>query len=437
MPEDKNSKYEAINPPATSTIFRRQALEAASVKIYGGIIIAQPMAFSILTYIFLFIAVIIIVFLFTFSTVRKVQCVGIVIPDAGLVRLVTAQNGVVKEKRIKEGQAVKAGDVLFVLSNERFNSEAVGAQRRISDLIKDRKNSLDMEIGRSGHQFQQRLLTIDKRLANLKFENQRLDEQIILQKQRIHLSEMAWNRFRDLHATNYISTAQLHEKQADLLDQRHRLTDLERAKSVIGRDVEIAKGELQDLQIQSRRDAASIQRSIFELEQEFADSESRREIFIKAPQNGGISSITTDLGQTVMANQSLASLLPAHAKLEIEIYLNSKAIGFIQPGMNVIIRFHAYPYQKFGQYRAAVKEISNTSIHREDLPLQSSAHLSALEREPLYRIRLKLDKQTIQVYGKEMPLKSGMLVDASIQLQKRRLYEWIFEPLYSITGKVQ
>jgi membrane fusion protein len=39
-------------------------------------------------------------------------------------------------------------------------------------------------------------------------------------------------------------------------------------------------------------------------------------------------------------------------------------------------------------------------------------------------------------YGQEYPLKPGMQIDASIQLENRRLYEWVLEPLYSISGRL-
>ena len=44
-------------------------------------------------------------------------------------------------------------------------------------------------------------------------------------------------------------------------------------------------------------------------------------------------------------------------------------------------------------------------------------------------------KQTVTAYGKEQPLQSGMLVDANILLDRRTLFEWVFEPLYSISGR--
>jgi membrane fusion protein len=55
--------------------------------------------------------------------------------------------------------------------------------------------------------------------------------------------------------------------------------------------------------------------------------------------------------------------------------------------------------------------------------------------EPLYRIRLKLKQQSVLAYGNRVNLKPGMLLDASIVLEHRRLYEWILEPLFSISGR--
>jgi hypothetical protein len=47
---------------------------------------------------------------------------------------------------------------------------------------------------------------------------------------------------------------------------------------------------------------------------------------------------------------------------------------------------------------------------------------------------VKLNKQTVTAYGKEQPLQSGMLVDASILLDRRTLFQWVFEPLIPFRG---
>ena len=54
----------------------------------------------------------------------------------------------------------------------------------------------------------------------------------------------------------------------------------------------------------------------------------------------------------------------------------------------------------------------------------------------MYRVTVSLAKQFVTAYGNDEPLKPGMLVDADILGERRRLVEWIFEPLYSLKGKV-
>jgi membrane fusion protein len=38
----------------------------------------------------------------------------------------------------------------------------------------------------------------------------------------------------------------------------------------------------------------------------------------------------------------------------------------------------------------------------------------------------------VLAYGKQEPVKAGMVLDADILMEKRRLIEWVFEPLYGI-----
>jgi membrane fusion protein len=56
-------------------------------------------------------------------------------------------------------------------------------------------------------------------------------------------------------------------------------------------------------------------------------------------------------------------------------------------------------------------------------------------REPLYRIKADLPEQTIPAYGRREPLQAGMQVEADIHLDRRRLIEWIFEPVLSLAGR--
>jgi membrane fusion protein len=58
-------------------------------------------------------------------------------------------------------------------------------------------------------------------------------------------------------------------------------------------------------------------------------------------------------------------------------------------------------------------------------------------REPVYRIDVELERQTVAAGGQEVPLRPGMLVNADILLEKRTVFEWIFEPVLELRGRLQ
>jgi membrane fusion protein len=352
-----------------------------------------------------------------------------------VIKVVPVQTGTVKEKRVREGQPVSAGDVLFVLTSER-SAAAGDAQKTISTLLEGRRDSYRTELDHLTLQTRQRTDALNKRMADIKSDMQRLDNQIVLQRQRVALSEQAWQRFSDLQASRFISAAQLQDKEADLLDQRQRLGDLWRSRTASQRELDTAEADLRDLKVQAERDAAALHRNVSMVEQDLTDSEARREIFIRSPQSGVVTAITAELGQTVSTGQAVASVLPSSSNLEAEIYAPSRSIGFIKPGMQVLLRYQAYPYQKFGQHSATVTEVASMSLRPEDMALPGVTLPAGAAAEPLYRIRLKLDKQTVKAYGQDMPLRSGMLADASVLLERRHLYEWVLEPLFSVSGRL-
>lgn len=424
-------------------LFRRQALTHVSSKQYGTVMLTKSVSFRVLVVLFVAIALSIILFFALFSTTRKAQTTGVLLPDRGVIRVVAMQNGVVVEKRAKEGQVVKAGEVLYVLRSERHSSPGgsvhsshslVDAQKAITGLIAQRRDSLGVELEQSNRQAQQRIIAIQQRLVDVQTQSKQADAQIALQEQRVSLSEKNVKRFKDLQATQFISTVQLQDRQAELIDQQQKLADLQRIKTSHQRELAAAHAELNEARFAATREQANLQRNVAGVEQDLIENESRREFVVTAAQGGVITAMTAELGQMVGANQALASILPEGSKLEAEIYAPSHAIGFVKPGMKVLLRYQAYPYQKFGQYTATVREVANTSLRPEEWALPGAANGGS--GEPVYRIRLTLDTQDVLAYGKALPLKSGMLVDASILLEQRRLYEWVLEPLFSISGRM-
>lgn len=196
------------------------------------------------------------------------------------------------------------------------------------------------------------------------------------------------------------------------------------------RDIRATQLEVDSSQMKFKNQRAAIERSISTLNQNITESESRRNIVITAPHDGTATAILAEQGQNAGTANPLLSILPAGAELRAQLLVPSSAVGFVETGQTVAIRYQAFPYQRFGSQRGRIAEIAKTLITPKD------ADLPVTLQEAVYRVTVVLDKQSVQAYRQEIPLQSGMLLDADIWLDHRRLIDWIFEPLYSIAGRV-
>lgn len=414
-------------------MFRKEVL-FHNCSIHGPILLTRPVSFTLLTTFFAALAGMIITFFFTFSVTATASLSGVLLPADGLIRIVPMQGGLIAANLVREGQHVKAGDVLFMLRSERANGNGSMTEAIISALLRSRQESLELEAGHQSRQAEQRITVLLRRIEDLRGEQQHMADQIVRQQKRISFSEAGVERYRQLREENFASDAAVEEKRADLLDQRHRLAEMQRSAFAVRREFSETQAQLQDLRIQQQRDHEAIQRNVATLNQELAENEARREIVIKSPEAGTVSGILVEAGQTAAAGQPLATLVPAGSKLEATLYAPSRSAGFVRAGMPVRVRFPAYPYQKFGHLNGRVLAVSASTVAPSELA--SLARPLTVANEPLYLVRVALEHQSIFAYGIHHSLKPGMALDASVQLERRRLYEWVLQPAFSIAGQL-
>ncbi|WP_260428515.1 hypothetical protein [Burkholderia stagnalis] len=75
-----------------------------------------------------------------------------------------------------------------------------------------------------------------------------------------------------------------------------------------------------------------------------------------------------------------------------------------------------------------------SEVSRTALSPQEVANLTGQTNVPeqLYRLIVALDRQDIAAYGKREALRPGMALEADVLIDKRRLIEWVLEPLYAL-----
>jgi membrane fusion protein len=151
---------------------------------------------------------------------------------------------------------------------------------------------------------------------------------------------------------------------------------------------------------------------------------------VKAPIDGIITNIFYKQGQMVEATKSLLQIIPDNSSLVARLYVPSKDIGFLKKEAEVIIKYDAYPSQRFGFYKALIKEINLTVLtdDKEDKPI----HVG----EPYYKIKAELNTPYVNLYGRQEHLSHGMTFTALITGDKKSIWQWVFDPIYSYFGDV-
>jgi len=241
-------------------------------------------------------------------------------------------------------------------------------------------------------------------------------------------------RQSDLLAQGFVSAAAIELKRGEVLRQQQQMLSLESDRITHERELLQAESDLKEQRASLELALASTDRDLAALDQRLVENEGRREIVIKAPQDGVISTINIEQNQMAEANQGLAVLIPKNSLLLAELYAPSRAAGFVKVGMDVLVDYPAFPYQKFGHQKGHVVEVSNSAMRPEEMLIPGASQAAA--GETVYRIRVALENQEVTTYGEQKPLKSGMAVEARVVLDERTLAEWALEPLMTVKGRL-
>ncbi|AFQ46491.1 HlyD family secretion protein [Burkholderia cepacia] len=412
----------------TDGLFRQEALDATKHKLMGTVSLYSP------PYRWLMIGVataltFAIVALLVFGTYTKRERVaGQLLPTHGLLSVAPPMMGTVLESRVREGQTVAAGAELLAISAE-VATEFGGTREMVARQLRFQRSRLETDLAGQSQLSDEakrglhaRAVALDEQLAQIALQKAQRTRQV-------DLAQRQLDKLQSMREQGYVSNTQVEQQEAALLDTQARLQDLARQRLDVEQQLDQIRQQLRELPLTTRNQQNEIARKLADIDQSLAENEARRAIILRAPQASVVAALLAKPGQTVNAGQSLVSLLPQGTQLEARLMVPSRAIGFVRPGARVVLRYEAYPFQKFGQQFGRVTEVSRTA-----LTPQEAANLTGRTdvREQLYRVVVALDRQDILAYGKREALRPGMALEADVLIDKRRLIEWVLEPLYAL-----
>lgn len=418
------------------SLFRQEALATQRQK-NGRVLIHQPWGYTAAAVIALVFSILVVLYSYFGTYTRKSTSSGLLMPEQGLLRLTANTTGSLEELRVIEGQVVEAGEILFVISNERFGILG-GAGNIIAEQLRQRQLLLEHQRSLSHEKLSSQLTTYEDRLYAIDSEIEQLEAELHLIERRIGLAEVQLERHRELIRSNYTSAVELQQAEVELLTLQGQQQTLRRSQSTLQRERVNIMAQRQDIELLHQTELADIESNISLIRQEKIENSIGVEQIVAAPFDGVVMGLNTQEGQQVNVGQPLASLIPKGVKLNAHIYVGARQAGFIQEGQEVLIRHAAYPYQKFGVTRGSVSSVAMTPYAAQELPAHIASTLQqeiAETSQLFYQVTVELKSQHISVYGKPRQLQVGMLLEADILQDKRRLYEWVLEPVYSVLGK--
>jgi membrane fusion protein len=354
------------------------------------------------------------------------------VPDRGVIRLMPPQDAVVLERRVAEGASVRAGDVLFVLSLDRAAAGG-DTQATVQRTLDERSKSLRDAAEQQRALLASQVAALDRRRADLLHDRSTLEAEAALLSQRMALAQQAQARLESLRDDNFVSATQVQAKAEELLGLQAQRQAQERQRNAHEREIAAVEAQRRELPMQAGARIGELSRERAELAQKSAESEAQRSLLIRAPQDGVVSAVLASPGQTVTAALALASLVPSGSSLQAHLYAPSSAVGFLRAQQPVLLRYQAFAYQKFGHQRGRIEQVSLAPLQPAELAGQSWA---GAVREPMYRITVALDHQHVLAYGAQQPLAPGMQLDADVPIERRKLFEWLFEPVLGMAGRV-
>jgi HlyD family secretion protein len=112
-------------------------------------------------------------------------------------------------------------------------------------------------------------------------------------------------------------------------------------------------------------------------------------------------------GFVVNSSEPILKIVP-NDNLIAKVYITNPDIGFVKEGQKVDVRIDSFPFQQYGDIKGELLTIGSDALPPDEV--------YSYYRFPA---KVRLDRQTLLINNRQLPLQSGMSINANIKLRKR------------------
>ena len=390
---------------------------------------------------------------------------GKIVPTGRIKVIQPLEIAVVRAIHVRDGQTVKAGDVLIELDPtinaaeaSRLKSELIAAQVSVARLraaltesdtfptppgaspeqVATQRNFLLSQVG----EYRAKLGALSRQAEQKEAESatsaalvSKLEAIIPVLRQRFEIRRTLANAEIG-SKLQYLEMLQaVTEQEQELAVQKSRLRETQAAVRALVETQKQVKAEFQKTVLD---ELSKNEPKATSLEQELIKAEQRTKLqLLTAPVDGVVQQLAVHTsGGVVTPAQALLVVVPTDSHLEVEAMVTNRDIGFIEPGQPAEIKVDTFSFTKYGLIPGRVISVSQDSISRNkaDRPGEKAQGTEMSSSEPSgqelnYAARVALDRTQIQVENKMVSLSPGMAVTVEVKTGSRTVLSYLLSPL--------
>lgn len=413
-----------------ASLFRQEAIEQQKNSVWGDVLLVQPISHLLLTLVGIGIVVLICTFLYFGEYARRVSIAGYLSPDKGVIKMYAPRVGVIEKLSVRAGEEVTKGQELMTLSARQDLAEGGDVDALALEDIDQQLITLKQRVAQAKLQAEVDTHHLKQQIQSFRAEAKQIAAQIKLQNQRVAIARERFQSIERVQKRGLAAATDAQSGQELYLEQAQELQLIEQRATVVKNSIHEAEYRLASVPNELADKVANFATQRSTLKQNRDAAAGRRGFVIRAPQDGTISALQANAGKTVQPTYPLVAILPKDSVLKAELFVPTRAIGFVKNNQDVKIRYEAFPYQRYGTFAGSISAINRVILAPDELPIPLSL------KEPVYQITTTLEQQAVTGYGEQWPLQAGMLLEADIILEKRSLFDWLLDPLYSLRGRL-
>jgi len=372
---------------------------------------------------------------------------GRVIPSGRSKVIQPLEAGVVRAISVRDGQKVKAGEILLELDTTTTAADRDRLQRefweaeadvsRVAATLNGRSMpafgaQVPKEVAANQHamlasrlaEHRSRTASLQADVARKQAERDTVAANIAQLRISLPLVKKKFDMREDLARSGHITEAGLIETRLELINQERELSVQE------NRLKESEAGLHASRQLLAQADAEFRSRTSSELmevtkkregaNQELIKASQRRELqILRSPIDGVVQQLAVStIGGVVTQAQPLMTIVPENSPLEVEAQVLNRDIGHVKVGQRVINKVETFDFTRYGYIEGTVLWAGTDSVNDPRLG-------------PVYPIRIKLHAAETPslVNGRKGIVSAGMNVTADLRTDERRVIDYFIAPL--------